>query len=328
VTSGAPESNRVVIPAPPSGQHRPLWSVLIPTWNCAAYLEEALQSVLIQDPGEQHMEIIVVDDYSTKDDPREVVSRIAGSRVRFIQQQENVGKVRNYETGLVSSRGRLIHQLHGDDRVRPGFYAVMEDAFTDFPRAGAFFCASSYIDASGNVTGRTGGELPVVGILENWLDKIFVEQRIQTPSIVLRREVYETLGGFDRRLDAFEDWEMWIRAATQFPVGFIPDVLAEYRVASGSATELTTLSGMNARTLRLVLSLVDEYVPQDLLARLRNARNRAQAQYLIQFIPKLVQMNLYGEALRTGYDALSFSSDPRTVYRMLNYALTARQKSA
>jgi glycosyltransferase involved in cell wall biosynthesis len=111
-----------------SGHDRPMWSVLIPVYNCARYLEETLAGVLSQDPGETVMEIIVIDDCSS-DDPGEVVERLAGSRARFIRQTENVGKIRNYETGLNESRGILIHQLHGDDRVRPGFYRSMELAF-------------------------------------------------------------------------------------------------------------------------------------------------------------------------------------------------------
>ena len=83
---------------------RPLWSVLIPTHNCAHYLRETLQSVLAQDPGEALMEIIVVDDHSTKDDPEAVVKEFGQGRVQFIRQEKNVGKVKNYETGLTASR--------------------------------------------------------------------------------------------------------------------------------------------------------------------------------------------------------------------------------
>ena len=104
---------------------RPLWSVLIPTHNCAHYLRETLQSVLAQDPGEAIMEIIVVDDHSTKDDPEAVVKEFGQGRVQFIRQEKNIGKVKNYETGLTASRGRYIHQLHGDDLVYDGFYSEM-----------------------------------------------------------------------------------------------------------------------------------------------------------------------------------------------------------
>ena len=87
------------------------------------------ESVLAQDPGEALMEIIVVDDHSTKDDPEAVVKEFGQGRVQFIKQEKNVGKVKNYETGLFASRGRYIHQLHGDDLVYDGFYKEMEALF-------------------------------------------------------------------------------------------------------------------------------------------------------------------------------------------------------
>ena len=112
---------------------RPLWTVIIPTYNCANYLKETLASVLEQDPGEASMEIIVVDDHSTKDDPEAVVKEFGKGRVKFIRQEKNVGKVKNYETGLTISKGIYIHQLHGDDKVLPGFYKEMEAIFNESP---------------------------------------------------------------------------------------------------------------------------------------------------------------------------------------------------
>src|SRR5262245_33451371 len=94
------------------GEPRPLWSVMIPTYNCAAYLRDALKSVLLQDPGPEVMQIEVVDDFSTQDDPAAVVAEVGKGRVGFYRQRQNVGHTTNFNTCIQRSRGELVHLLH------------------------------------------------------------------------------------------------------------------------------------------------------------------------------------------------------------------------
>jgi glycosyltransferase involved in cell wall biosynthesis len=84
---------------------------MIPPYNSARYLRESLASVLDQDLGLDVMQIEVVDDHSTQDDPAVIVEELGRGRVGFYRQRENVGQVRNYETCLNRSRGKLIHML-------------------------------------------------------------------------------------------------------------------------------------------------------------------------------------------------------------------------
>ena len=214
-------SHNLILPIVKSGIQRPLWTVVIPTYNCANYLKETLASVLAQDPGKAFMEIIVVDDHSTKDDPEAVAKEYGQGPVKFIRQEKNVGKVKNYEAGLRASRGRYIHQLHGDDLVYDGFYKEIEVLFNANPRAGAAFCRTNYIDYGGRITGVTGMIQDNEGIVPDMLEKLYTQQYIQTPSMVVKREVYESIGCFDRRLNCMEDWEMWIDALME------ADVLAD-----------------------------------------------------------------------------------------------------
>src|SRR5438128_483601 len=111
-----------VLPVTEGSMPRPLWSVMIPTFHCARFLRQTLESVLSQDPGPDVMQIEVIDDCSTQDDPESVVRAVAGERVHFFRQPKNVGHTRNFETCLQRARGYLVHLLHGDDAVLPGFY--------------------------------------------------------------------------------------------------------------------------------------------------------------------------------------------------------------
>jgi len=307
------------IPPVPAGMPRPNWSVLIPTYNCAEYLKETLQSVLAQDPGPDNMEIIVVDGHSTKDDPGSVVKQCGQGRVRFVREPENLGRIITYETGLKLSKGRLIHQLHGDDKVRPGFYARMATVLGENPQAGAAFCRTLYIDGNGKWKGLTGMEQYEDGIMEDFLEKIVMSQRVQTPSIVVRREVYEALGGFDLRQDrGQEDWEMWIRIACFYPVAFCNEVLAEYRAHPNQATRKDVAEGSSLRAYERICSIVDRYIPEAVLRKTRKKRSLEMAKYtLMMGVDILGSQSSLRARLPYLYRALQLSRHPRIVFKVL-----------
>ena len=273
------EAFHIKIATVPKGIIRPLWSVIIPTYNCATYLKETLTSVLAQDPGEEVMEIIIVDDHSTKDDPEAVAKEFGQGRVKFIRQEKNIGKVKNYETGLKASRGRYIHQLHGDDLVYDGFYKEIEVLFNANPRAGAAFCRTNYIDSQSRITGVTGMIQDNEGIVPDILEKLYTQQYIQTPSMVVKREVYEVIGCFDRRLNCMEDWEMWIRIANNYPIAVSNKVLAAYRSHEENATNNTFKDGTALKTHQLICDIVDGYIDPDVKKNFSKMRNKKQAAF-------------------------------------------------
>lgn len=238
---------------------RPLWSVMIPTFDCARYLEATLRSLLAQAPGPEAMQIEVVDDQSTTDDPAEVVTRLGGGRVDFYRQSENVGVVANLNTCLQRSRGEVVHLLHGDDVVLDGFYRTLGDRLREHPEAGAAYCRHVYVDARGRRLEVAPLEPAASGILAEGARFLAAEQRIMTPCIVVRRSVYEQLGGFDDRLACAEDWEMWVRIAARFPVYYEERPLACYRLHDDSNTGRNLRSGLSLDHTRLAIDLFAEY---------------------------------------------------------------------
>lgn len=244
------------------GLPRPLWSVMIPTYNCAEYLRETLKTVLAQDLGVEMMQIEVIDDHSTNDDPEAVVEELGKGRVQFYRQPQNVGYIKNFETCLQRSRGQLIHLLHGDDCVLPGFYHKMQALFEQYPKIGSAFCRHVIVDDDGHWKRFSPLEQAESGILDHWLERIASYHSVQTPSVVVKREVYEKLGGFDRRMvSCGEDWEMWVRIAVDYPVAFEPEPLALYRDRSNSLTKRSVQTAQNIRDVRLATDIICTYLP-------------------------------------------------------------------
>jgi len=307
-----------VLPVP-DGTTRPLWSVMIPTYNCAAYLRETLSSVLAQDPGPEHMQIEVVDDRSTKDDPEAVVREVGRGRVAFYRQESNVGHTRNFETCLQHSRGHLIHLLHGDDAVRPGFYAKIEAIFADQPKIGAAFSRNMFIDEHGNWTGVTPLELPRSGVIEDLVERLAVRQRIQTPAMVVRREVYETLGAFDRRLSWTEDWEMWARIASRYPVFYEVEPLALYRMHSNSNTGRYTLTGENVKDMDRLFSILKNYVPNAAGETLTRQGRDVYARRTLEGATGMAAEGQFSSAIAQARAAIHLSSAPATIWPLFKF---------
>jgi GT2 family glycosyltransferase len=306
---------RPTITPVPEGISRPLWSVMIPTYNCAKYLRETLASVLAQDPGAEVMQIMVVDDHSTQDDPEAVIKEMGQGRVEFYRQPQNVGAPRNFQTCLEFSRGYLIHQLHGDDYVKPGFYQKMEQAFTTAAAIGAAFCRNLFVDEWGQVERVSCLEMTESGVLPNpeWLEKIAMGQLIQTPSIVVRREVYETLGGFDYRLAGTEDWEMWVRISAQYPIWYEVEPLAIYRMHSKSLSRSTVTSGFFVQQLYKAAQINQSYLPVTIQHKVLKQTQQNCAYFALGTADKLLNEGDWKRAIAQLQAALKYSLSYRVV---------------
>jgi glycosyltransferase involved in cell wall biosynthesis len=250
-----------VIPPVSDDLARPLWSVMIPVYNCSTYIPEVLESVLQQALPADQMQIEVIDDFSTDANVEEIVKKIGKGRVSYYRQPQNVGSLRNFETCIKRSRGHYIHLLHGDDRVKYGFYEKIAELFEKFPEAGAAFSAYNNIKEDGAAFGPCAVEADKAGILDNWLRRLAEKPRLQYVCMVVKRQVYEKLGTF-YIAHYGEDWEMWVRIAKHFPVAHTPQTLAEYRLHSNSITGQSFLSGQNLRDMNKIIDKISAHLPE------------------------------------------------------------------
>jgi glycosyltransferase involved in cell wall biosynthesis len=252
------------IPPVPPGAERPLISVMIPTFRSNDLLEKTLRGVLDQDPGPDRMQIAIVDDRSPGDNHLQVVRRLAPSRVEVHTQPANVGLARNWNGAIERSRGHWVHILHQDDLVLPGFYERLARVDDGATGVGAAFCRHLFIDGEGRGTDVSSLERPTAGVLERWLEKISRSQYIQCPSIIVRRHVYEHLGGFRTDLCYALDWEMWVRIASHYRYWFEPEALACYRVHEGNETARLKRVGRDLSDIRRAIRILSAGVPSEI----------------------------------------------------------------
>lgn len=234
------------------------WSVMIPTYNCAKYLTKTLNSVLEQDLGEDFMQIEVIDDCSS-DDVVDIVKQIGGGRVSFFKHEKNVGHVKNFETAINRAKGKYIHLLHGDDFVLPGFYISMTRMYENHNNIGACYCRHFFVDEENNIIKISElSELKNVVILD-FHKTLIHRQKIQTPSITVKKETYNKLGSFNPTLSWTEDWEMWVRICSKYPIGYIKEPLACYRMHSGSSSRIKSVTGENVNDLLRIQNIFNKY---------------------------------------------------------------------
>lgn len=306
------------IPPIPDGTTRPFWSVMIPTYNCAHFLRETLQSVLSQDPGPERMEIEVVDDCSTKDDPEAVVRELGGGRVRFYRQPHNTGPIGNFNTCARRSHGHWVHILHGDDTVRPGFYDRARAGILAQPDIGAVAFRYIYMFEDGHWQHLSDLESRTPCILgDEFIERMMHTNEIMFPAMIVRRSAYESLGGFRAELVHCADWDMWLRTLLHYPIYYDPEPLACYRIHVAADTTRLVSTGENVRDERRFAQILRTYVPPEKASLVHRRVRRATAVRAIRRAQDLWRKGHHATALVQLREAVQSSVSPTVLKHLV-----------
>lgn len=221
----------------------PLVSVILPTYNRAATLRRAIDSVLGQSYA--NLELLIVDDGSTDDTPR-LVETLCDPRLRYLPQ-ENRGVAAARNLGLEQSKGRLIAFLDSDDAWMPEKLARQVAQMQAAPgRVGLLYTGLAVSHADGRVETWTpkarGHVLPEI-LKSNVL-------HFGTSSTMIRAEAAEVVGGFDSTLPANEDHDYWARIARFYEFDFEPAPLTLYDHAGSTPGAEARRSVQFARNMR------------------------------------------------------------------------------
>ncbi len=276
-------------------------SVVIPTYNRAAYLVEAIQSVLAQ--TFRDFEIVIVDDGST-DNTADVVKTINDSRLHYIFQ-ENRGVSAALNTGWRAAGGEYIGILGSDDMWLPTCLQELVQTLETSPHLGVVYARAQGMDARGEpLTQLVGARERFAG---ETLKSLVYGDFVCPIAVVIRRAALERVGGYDESLIANEDWDLWLRLAPYYGIGYVPRVLARYRFHTQNLTR--TDSSRMERLMQDRVRVLDKFfaqpnVPEDAMS----VHDLAYRNLYLDWTIRYLEQRQFQRAWQTLQRAMSFSS--------------------
>jgi len=241
---------------------RPLVSVIIPAYNAARYVADAINSVLSQ--TYKDYEMIVVNDGSA-DDTASIVKNIISSidhkpyitdrrpEIRYIYQK-NSGPSAARNRGITESLGEYIAFLDSDDAWEPDKLEKQVKALEANHNIGLATCGRKVFDQSDNQT----ISMPNIPTDRNKMFNSFAMGNIvgSCSCVIIRRSCIGVAGNFDELLNVGEDWDMWFRIARDYEIATINEPLVKYRIRQNSQSGCGNRNLENE--LRLLKRIFDE----------------------------------------------------------------------
>lgn len=233
-------------------ENRPAVSIVMPVYNGERYLREAVESVIGQEFTD--WELILVNDCSTDTTPAIMEEyRAKDERIRIIHNETNQKLPGSLNIGFTHAGGRYFTWTSDDNRYKPQALLEMFQYMETHEDAGLVFGDMDYIDEDGEKTGFVSREAEEIWA-SNCVGACFL----------YRREVAETVGGYDGDFFLVEDYDYWLRIAKRYPVAHLPRCLYEYRNHGGSLTQTRAekierqLYRLRCRELDVLLSRAGE----------------------------------------------------------------------
>mgnify|MGYP002641625707 CR=1 FL=1 len=253
----------------------PLISVIIPTYNSAPYLSEALDSVLAQ--THTCIEVLVIDDGST-DNTAAVMADYTDRTVYIRQVRAGPSRARN--RGIAEAKGAYTAFLDADDTWLPSKLEKQLSILQREPEVGLIYSRSV------DFRDQTGEELRVYpkemhsGML---FDLLLEAPLFGLPSVVVRTRVLKELGGFDEGLRTAEDTHLYLRIARNHKIIGVPDILVRRRIHDRNLSSRVDVDIGTLSCLDRIVKLFPETDPKIYPAMGRAYRNRGKDMILGYF---------------------------------------------
>jgi glycosyltransferase involved in cell wall biosynthesis len=197
-------------------ESRPLVTIITPSLNQGAFIEETIQSVLQQDY--EPIEYLIYDGGST-DGTQEILARYENRARIFIGSDG--GQAEAINRGLREARGEVVAWLNSDDTYEPGAVSAAVDYLGAHPRCAMVYGDGWHIDSAG----RTIGPYPTAPAAELQIFCVVCQ-----PAAFMRREAVEAVGFLDPSLEFCLDYDLWLRLAARYDLDHVPRFFARSRL--------------------------------------------------------------------------------------------------
>jgi glycosyltransferase involved in cell wall biosynthesis len=210
-------------------ESRPTVSIVLPTYNRAKFIGQAVTSALGQTYDD--IEVLVVDDGSV-DDTSDIIGTFSDPRLKYIKLASNAGRSSARNKALQMARGNYIAFLDSDDYYLPQKIEMQVQFLNEHPDVDMVYTASACVDTDEGPI-QYFYRAPVSGKIYNEI-AFFKPLTITLPTVMLRRGVLTTVGLFDEQMERFEDTDFWRRVAKHFNIAAIDEVTCHIRSHQGN----------------------------------------------------------------------------------------------
>jgi len=269
-----------------------LVTVLMPVYNAEEYVKQAIESILLQTYS--NFELLIIDDAST-DASVEAIHSLKDDRIRFIQNEKNLGLIGTLNKGFDLAKGKYIARMDNDDLALPDRLKVQVDYLESHPEVGVF--GSAYINLKDNVKGKTTTFLHNHDLLKSIL---FFNSCMAHPTVMFRKEFIKKNNlKYTAGYTHAEDYEFWVRAIDKTQFSNAQEPLLLYRIHDKQTSNSESRAQQEtASRIRLMMISKLGLQPNETEMRIHNSignklilKGFENIQYTEQWILKLVKAN-------------------------------------
>jgi glycosyltransferase involved in cell wall biosynthesis len=250
----------------------PKVSVIIPNYNHARYLRKRIQSVL--DQTFQDFDLTYLDDASSDDSNAVFAEFDQDPRIKSIYNDANSGSpFKQWNKGIRATSGEYIWIAESDDIADPQLLATLVPLLDQNPNVGLAYCQSCFIDGNDTIlhtvnlsteahsADRWQRDFIANGVEECQKCLLFQNTIPNASAVLIRRSVYESIGGAEEGMFLAGDWMTWIRMLLQSDIAFSAQTLNFFRTHSSSVRSKSVLNGTEYYERMILLQTLKNSIP-------------------------------------------------------------------